>query len=132
MAIRRDFIHESLADLDGVAAELEKHSGATAVAMARDLSLRWTVERGLLAGLTLVFQVCEHILAAHFHRYPETYEGLLQELRDAGVLPPAVYERLKGSGGFRAPWRRRRQRARLATRLRRLVTTNDGAPPATS
>jgi len=101
MAIRRDFIHESLADLDQVAAELEKYASVTAQAMARDLSLRWTVERGLLAGLTILFTVCEHILAAHFRRYPETYEGLLQELHHAGVLPPALYERLKGSGGFR-------------------------------
>ncbi|MDR7426661.1 MAG: DUF86 domain-containing protein [Armatimonadota bacterium] len=25
----------------------------------------------------------------------------MQELRDAGVLPPSLYEKLRGSGGFR-------------------------------
>lgn len=101
MSIRRDLIQHSLDDLERVAQELDRYRHVTADALARDLSLRWTVERGLLAGLSLVFQVAEHILAAHFRRFPDTYEGLLAELRDCGVLPEPLYARLRGSGGFR-------------------------------
>jgi uncharacterized protein YutE (UPF0331/DUF86 family)/predicted nucleotidyltransferase len=101
MSIRRDLILQSLAELERVAQELDKYQSITADALARDLSLRWTVERGLLAGLGLVFHVAEHILAAHFHRTPDTYEGLLADLRDCGVLPEDLHSRLRGSGGFR-------------------------------
>lgn len=101
MTMRRDLILQSLAELERVAQELEKYRSVSADALARDLSLRWTVERGLLAGLGIVFRVAEHILAAHFHRAPDTYEGLLTDLRDCGVLPEELYARLRGSGGFR-------------------------------
>ncbi len=101
MILRRDLIAQALVELERVADELEKYRHATAEDLAADLSLRWTVERGLLAGLGLVFQVAEHILAAQFHRTPDTYEGLLSELRACGVLPDEVYGRLRGAGGFR-------------------------------
>lgn len=90
-----------LADLERVAQELAKYQKVDAAALAGDLSLRWTVERGLLAGFTLIFQAADHILAAHFHRSADTYEGLLLELRGCGILPDHLYAQLRGSGGFR-------------------------------
>jgi len=66
-----------------------------------NLSLRWTVERGLLVGLTLVFQVADHILVRGFQRRAETYEAVLAELRNVEVISEALYQDLRGAGGFR-------------------------------
>jgi len=101
MSLQRDFIAQALEELERVARELEKYQNATAETLATDLSLRWTVERGLLVGLSLLFQVADHILARAFQRSVDTYEGLLWELRAVGVISDALYQRLKGSGGFR-------------------------------
>jgi len=101
MTLRDTFVLRALHDLERVAAELDRYASTTAGALESELSLRWTVERGLLAGLGLVFQVADHILAARFQRTPETYEGLLRELHACGVIGARVRERLKGSGGFR-------------------------------
>ncbi|MDR7492356.1 MAG: DUF86 domain-containing protein [Armatimonadota bacterium] len=90
-----------LAELERTVQELEKYGHVGVPSLQADLRLRWTVERGLLAGLTTVFQIAEHILAAHFRRFPETYEDLLIALRDLGILPRALYEQFRGSGGFR-------------------------------
>jgi len=46
-----------------VARELRKYRGVTEEQLATNISLCWTAERGLLAGLVLVFQTAEHILA---------------------------------------------------------------------
>jgi len=101
MAVQRDFVARALAELERVVQELERYRGTTAQGMAANLSLRWTVERGLLAGLALLFQVADHILAAHFRRTAETYEGLLLELHTCGVISEGLYGQLRGAGGFR-------------------------------
>lgn len=86
MVWREDSVRRSLLELDTVAAELERYRGISVEDLRENLSLRWTVERGLLAGLTLVFNVADHILAAVFHRYPERYEDTLSELRACRVI----------------------------------------------
>jgi len=101
MPLQRDFIAKALEELERVTKELEKYQGATAETLATDLSLRWTVERGLLVGLGLLFQIADHILVKAFQRSVDTYEGLLLELKAVGVISDALYQRLKGSGGFR-------------------------------
>jgi len=101
MKLKREFIAKALAELERVAQELEKYRGTTAEAMAADLSLRWIVERGLLTGLTLLFQVADHILTHAFQRTVETYEGLIAELRAVGVISEELYKGLRGAGGFR-------------------------------
>ncbi|MDR7584780.1 MAG: DUF86 domain-containing protein [Armatimonadota bacterium] len=101
MPVRRDLVARLLGELERTAQELEKYRQVDGSHLRADLSLRWTVERGLLAGLTTLFQIAEHILAAHFRRVPETDEGLLVDLRDLGVLPDVLYQELRGAGGFR-------------------------------
>lgn len=99
--LRREFIWSALAELRRVAAELEKYRDLTPEDLAASLSLRWAVERGLPAGLSLILEVADHILVRHFGRAVDTYEGLLTELRACGVISEDLYRRLKGAGGFR-------------------------------
>mgnify|MGYP001773817192 CR=1 FL=1 len=101
MGLNRAFLAAALEELKKVSAELAKYQGVTLPELETSLSLRWTVERGLLAGLTLMFQVADHILAEHFGRKSETYEALLRELCAAGVISQSLYASLRGAGGFR-------------------------------
>lgn len=99
--IRREFLEQAQAELERIAQELEKYAGTTEAELAANLSLRWTVERGLLAGLTLVFQIADHILSRAYRRTPSRYEELIAELYATGVVSGELYRRLRGSGGFR-------------------------------
>jgi len=101
MGLNRAFLESALNELHKVASELAKYQAVKLPELETNLSPRWTVERGLLAGLTLVFQVADHILAERFGQKPETYEALLRELCSAGVISQALYASLRGSGGFR-------------------------------
>jgi len=101
MGLNRAFVLETLEELQKVGAELAKYRNVTLPELETNLSLRWTVERGLLVGLTLMFQVADHILAEHFRRSPKTYEALLQELCSVGVISTSLYAVLRGVGGFR-------------------------------
>lgn len=101
MSLNLEFLDQALSQLERVAQELRKYQAMTEVQLATDLSLRWTVERGLLAGLTIVFQIAEHILTRSFGRHPDSYEELLAELCAVGVITESLYRQLRGSGGFR-------------------------------
>lgn len=101
MILQAEVVRERLRLLEETAAELERQPPATAKELARDVPRRWILERGLIAGANLVFDVTDHILAGHFQAHPETYEGALAELRARGVISEAMYEELKGLGGLR-------------------------------
>jgi len=101
MTFHKAVLIRFLDELERTAAELERYRAVTGDELSTGLSLRWTVERGLLAGLGVIFQVADHVLATHFQHVPETYEGLLRELRQVGVISDAIYTRLRGAGGFR-------------------------------
>lgn len=101
IGLNRTFIAAALEELQKVSAELAKYRTVTLLELETNWSLRWTVERGLLAGLTLMFQVADHILAEHFGQKPETYEALLRELCAAGIISQSLYVSLRGAGGFR-------------------------------
>jgi len=55
----------------------------------------------LLAGLTTIFNVADHILATKFHEHPETYEGLLDALHAHSLISGELRRALRGAGGFR-------------------------------
>jgi uncharacterized protein YutE (UPF0331/DUF86 family) len=96
-----EVVRERLRLLDETAAELERHADATAEALGRDLARRWVLERGLIAGANLLFDVTDHVLAGHFGAHPETYEAALRELWARGVISDELYGELRGLGGLR-------------------------------
>ena len=101
MPIRDEFISQALAELHRTAQELENYQNVTLDVLESNLSRRWTVEHGLLVGLTLIFQVADHILAHAFERTASTYGGLITELKACGVISEGLASRLRGAGGFR-------------------------------
>ena len=101
MTIREEFVLQALAELRRTAQELEQYRETTAILLSSNLSLRWTVEHGLLAGLTLIFQIADHILTHAFERTASTYERLVIERRACDVISEGLAEQLRGAGGFR-------------------------------
>ncbi|MDR7433446.1 MAG: hypothetical protein QN133_12910 [Armatimonadota bacterium] len=77
MVVRRESVLASLAELDVVADELRRYAAVTSGQLRADLSLRWTVERGLLAGLSVVFNVADHLLVGAFGIHAASYEDSL-------------------------------------------------------
>lgn len=101
MTLRRDFLWSALLELERVADALEAYRVLTTQDLEADLHRRWAAERGLLAGLTLIFQIADPILVARFRYEAETYEDLLRALRREGVITGSLYDQLRGAGGFR-------------------------------
>lgn len=101
MVIKKELIVEKLKQLDTIIQELIKYQGRTTYEMAKSLSLRWTIERGLIAAANLVFDIADHILSGKFGIYPETFEDSLRLLKENQVISPEIYLKLKGLGGFR-------------------------------
>lgn len=101
MVLSREMIEERLRELDGVLHELTKHRDLTRHVLEQNLTLRWAIERGLIAAAELVFDIANHILSARFATYPETYEESLKLLAEKRVISRALYDRLRGFGGFR-------------------------------
>lgn len=100
MTLRKEYLIRAIHELEQVAAELSMIPLPDPAALQANLSLRWTIEGGLLAGSTLIFNVTDHILSTEFQDHAETYEGLLDKLHAHGGISQALRQRLKGAGGF--------------------------------
>jgi len=101
MVIKPEIIIEKLKQIDTVLQELSKYQRKTVDEIAGSLSLRWTIERGLIAAANLIFDVADHILGGHFGIYPETFEESLRLLKENQVISSELYQGLKGLGDFR-------------------------------
>lgn len=101
MVLKRENIASRLRELDTVLEELLKYKDITVDEIKASLSRRWIIERGLIAGANLIFDIADHILAARFHLYPETYEDSLNLLHEKGIINSGLFEKMKGFGGFR-------------------------------
>ena len=101
MTLEISSIQSRLEELDTVLTELRKYAGIDPEGIKSNLSLRWTIERGLLAAANLIFDIASHILAARFGIYPDSYEGLIAELGERDVISGGLRQELKGLGGLR-------------------------------
>jgi len=101
MVLRLEVIEERLKELDTVLNELARYKDKKLIDIQGSLSLRWTIERGLIAAATLVFDIADHIVSAHFGLYAETYRESLQFLHEKGVISDQLFEKIKGLGGLR-------------------------------
>ena len=93
MTLRREWVQQALSELERTALELAKYRRHDHASLQYDLSLRWTVERGLLAGLSLIFNIADHLLSTVFLEQPETSDALLDALPAHHVLSPNVRQR---------------------------------------
>jgi len=101
MVLKKEVVLERLKELDTVLEELSKYKNKELEDLTKSLSMRWTIERGLIAAATFIFDIADHILSAKFGIYPETYEDSLRLLKDKEVISFDLYQEIKGLGGFR-------------------------------
>ena len=101
MVIKHNSILERLKELDTVLNELKQYQDIQPETLRANISQRWIVERGLIAAASLILDIADHILVGHFGFYANTYEESLLDLRDKGVISSALFEKIKGLGGFR-------------------------------
>ena len=101
MVFKKDIILGRLKELDTVVGELNQYTTTSVEQLSASLSLRWTIERGLIAGATLILDIADHILSAVFGIYPDSYEGSLKSLKDKGIISQTLYSNIKGLGGLR-------------------------------
>lgn len=86
-----EFLGNAVSEPERIAQELEKYQHTTEEQLATNLSFRWTVEGGLFAGLTVIFQGADHILSRAFGRTPASYEELIAELRAVNIISEELY-----------------------------------------
>ncbi len=101
MVIKRDSITTRLKELDVVLQELARYRNLSASDIQSNLPQRWVIERGLIAAASLILDIANHILTAHFGDYPTTYEESLAGLVSKGVISDQLYQKLRGLGSFR-------------------------------
>ena len=101
MVLKQEIVLERLKAMDTALEELSLYQSNSTEDLRASLSLRWTVERGLIGLANLVFEIADHILSGHFGVYSNTYEETLEQLRDKEVISRDLYQKLKGLGGFR-------------------------------
>ena len=99
--VRRESVEVRLKELDEIIQELFKYKDVNPEALKRDLSQRWIIERGLIAGASIIFDVADHILSEDFGFYLESYEESLSGLFEKGVISEDLYKQIRGLGGFR-------------------------------
>lgn len=101
MVLQSEMILNRLKELDTVINEMAKYRHRTAQEISEELSLRWIIERALIAVSNIVFDITDHILSSNYSHYAETYEESLAALKDRKVISGELYSRIKGLGGFR-------------------------------
>jgi uncharacterized protein YutE (UPF0331/DUF86 family) len=101
MAHERGIVERRLKELDQILQELVKYRTISLDVYKADLSKRWIIERGLIAAASMIFDIADHILSAHFGYYAESYEGSLETLCEKNVISRKLYDQIKGLGGFR-------------------------------
>jgi len=99
--VRRESVDLRLKELDGIICELSKYRDASPEMLKKDLSLRWIIERGMIAGASIIFDVADHILSEEFGFYSGSYEDSLSGLFEKGVISEELYRQIRGLGGFR-------------------------------
>lgn len=101
MILKEEIIFQRLKELDTILEELLKYQNKSKEEIQESLSLRWIIERGLLASANIIFDVSDHVLSANFGIYPETYEDSLKNLKEKNVISQELYQAIKGLGSFR-------------------------------
>jgi uncharacterized protein YutE (UPF0331/DUF86 family) len=101
VVLRQEIVLERLKQIDTFLEELSLYQHKSPEDIGASLSLRWTVERGLIALANLVFNIADHILSGHFGIYSDTYEDTLRHLQHKKVISKDLYQKIKGLGGFR-------------------------------
>lgn len=101
MVLKKESIYTRLNKLEEVLATLREKGPVSLEEYKRDVSLQWTIERGLELAASFILDIGNHILAGAFKISVDEYEQILERLAEKKVISDDLYEKLRGLGGFR-------------------------------
>lgn len=101
MILRPNVLRERLRRLRTVIRNLREIREIPRDELVASFRKHWLAERGLQLAAETLFDIGNHILAGHFNVHPATYEDVIEQLADQGVISSELRDRLRGLGGFR-------------------------------
>jgi len=101
MVFKKRSVTERLKRLEEVLEKLKKKANVTLEDYQRNTELQWMIERGLELASSAILDIGNHILAGMYGISVDEYEEILEKLCEKAVISAALYQELRGLGGFR-------------------------------
>ncbi len=101
MVYRKESVLKRLEKLREYATDLRPFGELPAEDFSRSRNDRYAVERILFLMAECVIDILDHLLSAGHGIVSDSYEDVIQNAHNNGIIPKGLYENLKGLGGFR-------------------------------
>ena len=101
MTLNPDVVRTRCGDIEEACARLARFAAMPRETFAGDSDTVDAASYRLLVGMEAALTLCYHVSAKHLRQVPEQYAACFDTLRDAGLLDPALTERLKAMARFR-------------------------------
>jgi uncharacterized protein YutE (UPF0331/DUF86 family) len=99
--VDRELLQRKAAQLEQYLAELATWRGLTLEGYLADWKTQRAIERCLHLAIETCVDLAEHVVADRHLRVPSSYAETFEILRDAGLVPAALAERLVRMARFR-------------------------------
>jgi uncharacterized protein YutE (UPF0331/DUF86 family) len=101
MTLNPDVVRTRCGDIEEACVRLARFAAMPADAFLADSDAVDAASYRLLVGMEAALSLCYHVSAKQLRQVPEQYAACFDTLRDAGLLPPDLAERLKVMARFR-------------------------------
>ena len=101
MTLNPDVVRTRCGDIEDACTRLARFAAMPRETFIADADAVDAASYRLLVGMEVALTLCYHVSAKHLRQVPEQYAACFDTLRDAGVVDPALTERLKAMARFR-------------------------------
>jgi len=101
MTLNPDVVRTRCGDIEEACGRLARFAAMPMETFVADSDAVDAASYRLLVGMEAALTLCYHVSAKHLRQVPEQYAACFDTLRDAGLVDPALAERLKAMARFR-------------------------------
>ncbi|HEX7485193.1 MAG TPA: DUF86 domain-containing protein [Vicinamibacterales bacterium] len=101
MTLNADLVRSRCADIEEAVVRLERFGSMPVEQFVGNPEAVDAACYRLLVGVEAAIALCYHISAVHLRRVPEQYAACFDTLREAGIVPGELADRLKAMARFR-------------------------------
>ena len=101
MTLNPDVVRTRCGDIEDACTRLARFAAMPMETFVADSDAVDAASYRLLVGMEAALTLCYHVSAKHLRQVPEQYAACFDTLRDAGLVDPALAERLKAMARFR-------------------------------
>lgn len=101
MTLNPDIVRTRCGDIEEACARLARFAAMPVETFVADSDAVDAASYRVLVGMEAALTLCYHVSAKRLRQVPEQYAACFDTLRDAGLLDPALTERLKAMARFR-------------------------------